>query len=203
MYDIPWPQKGSRLFNQNGGMNNACLHFTHDKWSLYANGFKDAVTLLSKHVCEHQTNQDTLVYPIVHLFRHYLEVRMKEIIRIGLDLKDHSKNQYPKTHDLNLLFGEVSKVIDLIWPDDDRTPVNSVKECIKEFSKIDPDAMAFRYPEDRKNNINLESLTYINLENLDQVMAEISSFLESVSAGLAHIQDYHNDLRHEYYRMME
>ena len=61
--------------------HNACLNFAsmNNKWNLYAEGYKQAGDLLVKHVMDTQSEQDILVYPIFFLYRHYIELRSKDI----------------------------------------------------------------------------------------------------------------------------
>lgn len=49
--------------------NNACLNFLHDGWALYTIGYKDAADMLVSQVETHGRHHDTLVYPIIFLYR--------------------------------------------------------------------------------------------------------------------------------------
>jgi hypothetical protein len=74
----PWPKKGNQLFKSDADwINNACLNFKEDQLNLYAIGYKRAAELLLEHVKNSGRDQDTLVYPIIFLYRHYLELRLK------------------------------------------------------------------------------------------------------------------------------
>ena len=62
--------------------NNACLNFMEGKntWYGYFRGYQRAAELLVQYVdCEKQY-QDTLVFPIIFLYRHYLELILKDTI---------------------------------------------------------------------------------------------------------------------------
>jgi hypothetical protein len=64
--------------------------------------------------------------------------------------------------------------------------IEALEACLLEFSKIDGNSEAFRYPEDKdekptlKNKPHLQSLEYIDIHHLAEKMASIEQFfLES------------------------
>src|SRR4030042_2814002 len=87
----PLPSAEDKLFTTaEDWWNNACLNFIHNGWSIYAIGYKDAADILVSHIEEKRRYQDTLVYPIVFLYRQYLELALKDIIRKGQRLQEIS-----------------------------------------------------------------------------------------------------------------
>ena len=63
---------------------NACLNFTHDQLELYVSGYKHAAEILNRHVLENRViGFDTLVYPIIFLYRQYIELQLKSLIKYG------------------------------------------------------------------------------------------------------------------------
>ena len=77
--------------------NNACVNWFHDPLELYATAYKEAAEKLVKDVITSRRQRDTLVYPIVFLYRHYIELRLKEIIRAGRKFLDEP-GDFPKHH---------------------------------------------------------------------------------------------------------
>ena len=45
---------------------------------------------LAEHVCDAGRGQDFLVYPIVYLYRHHIELTLKSIISVACFLVDHT-----------------------------------------------------------------------------------------------------------------
>lgn len=175
-----WPKKGEHLFRSDlRDHNNACLNFIKDQFDLYAVGYKRAADLLVEHAIITHSNQDTLVYPIVFLYRHYLELRMKDIIKDGNLLLD-SPESYPKGHNISKLWEKCKVIIKkLNGSNGIMDEIKAVDENITEFSKIDPKSMAFRYPTDREDKPSLPGIKYINLGNLISVMMNIANFLDA------------------------
>jgi hypothetical protein len=57
-----------------------------------------------------------------------------------------------------------------------------IGRLLDEFSKIDPDSMAFRYPQDKKGNPSLApTLRHINIRNIAEVVGKISVILTGAS----------------------
>ena len=77
---MPWPVKGDKLFLKGGDwQHSACLGWAPNKWDAYAVGYKDAADIVVEKATTTGRGLDTLVYPIAFLYRHYLELRLKEL----------------------------------------------------------------------------------------------------------------------------
>ena len=93
--DFPWPRRGDKLFTSEGSdwWNKACLTHFSDGWWIYATGYKLGADLLVQYVTETHKNQDRLIYPIVFLYRQYLELRLKELIKNGSTIIEESSDR--------------------------------------------------------------------------------------------------------------
>ncbi len=181
---IPWPKKGDQLFKSDiDWWHNACLNFVYDQWDLYAQGYKLAGDLLVRHVKDTQADQDTLVFPIVFLYRQYLELALKDLITKGSQLLD-SPEDPPTHHKIDQLWSQCRRILEAIWPDGPSEDLDAVGECIYQFSEKDPSSMAFRYPTAKDGTPSVPGLKHINLRNLSEVMERISSLLEGSSIGI-------------------
>ena len=65
-------------------------------------GYKRAGDLVAEHA-RTQLGQHTLVYPAVFLYRHYIELRLKEIVQGGNWLVGKPP-EFPKHHNINDLW---------------------------------------------------------------------------------------------------
>ncbi len=73
-----------------------------DSWCVYADGFKRAAELLIANVrSTHEIN--TVVFPILFLCRHYIELTLKEVIGYGRYLSETAGTP-PGGHDLHNLW---------------------------------------------------------------------------------------------------
>ena len=180
--DPPWPQKGDELFVAGEDWwHNACLNYLDDDWDLYANGYRQAADTLVGYVKETHRHRDTLVFPIVFLYRQYLELRLKQLIRDGHQLFDQPPS-FPRSHEVDKLWTECRRVLCELEPQVPSDDLEAVDEAISQFSVVDPTSQVFRYPTDKKGKRSLPpDLTYINLRNLAEVMEKVSGLLEAAA----------------------
>lgn len=177
--------------------NNACLNYMQDGWTFYASGYKEAADLLVERSERNRGSLDTLVYPILFLYRQYLELEIKNLIRLGRQLEDIDES-FPKHHRLNDLWDTCSKILRRIAPGDSLEEQNQIGRLIREFCKVDPLSMAFRYPEDRDGKPSLPSLSHINVLNTKVVIGKISVILEGADAMIGEYLSYKSEMYSEY-----
>ena len=196
--NIPWPKKGDRPFMVGGDdwYNHACLNDlgVGSSWYLYPKGYKHAADLLVEHIMSINLNQDTLVYPIVFLYRQYIELILKRLIRDGNELLNISE-KLPQGHKINDLWKKCRVILEKVWSNESREELDAAEACIKQFSVKDPTSTAFRYPTDLEGYPSLPKMQ-INLRNLLEVMRRISSFLESCDIGIC--EELNNKQEAEY-----
>lgn len=77
----PPPRKGDKLFRGDlrDWKNNACLRNGNEY--AYREGYRRGAQILVRAVEETQSDQDFLVYPIVFLYRHHIELALKRVIK--------------------------------------------------------------------------------------------------------------------------
>src|SRR5712691_2566119 len=112
---LPYPQKGDNLFVAGEDWyHNACLSFMSDSFGLYIMGYKEAGDRLVLSAMEDRSHLDFLVYPIVFLYRQYLELSLKYLVREGnrlLDFESGSKTGFPGSHRFETLWPECKAVL--------------------------------------------------------------------------------------------
>jgi len=184
--DLPWPQKGDVLFaNAEDWYHNACLNWRYDNWELYASGYKTAGDVLVQHVIDTRSERDILVFPIVFNYRQYIELRCKEIIRLGRMLSD-MPGAFPQHHDLQKLWSVCRKIISDCEPGASKSDFEAIDELIAQFCAVDAKSENFRYPVDRAGNPAIsDALPVINLRQLRDVMNRLASFLDGVSMAFS------------------
>jgi|SRR6266853_4975756 len=183
--ELPWPQTGDKLFiSDTDWWHNACLSFARDKWDLYATGYKDAADIIVNRIIETRQGMDFLVYPVAFLYRHYLELRLKELIIHGQQLLNLT-DEFKHVHRIDQLWQSCRRILEEVWPDGSATDLDAVGVCIAEFCAFDQQSMSFRYPETKDGNPTLPDLRHVNLRNLRDVVNRISGLLEGSSSGIS------------------
>lgn len=198
--EIRYPQLGDKFFIDTGTQNEtANIKAAFQEFGGYAYGYQTgALTLLDSAISEPDL-QDFYIYPVVFLIRHYLELRLKELIH-GLNFLKDQSNSFPDHHNLQNLwkdfktayYGQGQTLGDDI--------IKSTDALIKEFDDIDPNSMTFRYPVDKKGN-KIQRLEMINLLNLKETFVRVCFFYDGVAMQIADyvetteamIQDMYSD----------
>ena len=171
--------------------NNACLNYMPDHGTAYTEGYRRAADILINHIDESGRDQDFLVYPVLFLYRHHLELLIKQIIGLALALaEDPDKHQYKKDdHNLNNLWPLAQKLI--LEVDDSYRPSDFkiVKEVVKALHQADERATDFRYARRNDGIRSLEGIHYVNTRRFGEIMGEASDLLDGVDNGLRYLLD--------------
>ena len=191
MTNIPksWPKKREQIFRSNiDWWHNACLSYYPDQLDMHALGYKHAGDFLAQHVIKTRRHQDVLVYPLVFLYRQYLELQLKELIKAGSLLIDKSQG-FHKHHKIDVLWRHCRKILKEAYAEDCSEDFDAVEDCIKQFSEHDPTSTAFRYPIDEKGKKSLPGLIHINLKNFSEIMDNLASLLDAARTGISYYLD--------------
>ena len=183
--------------SQEDWWNNACLNWCHDGWGLYASGYKDAADRLVKGVEANGTGQDTLVYPVLFLYRQYLELQFKDLIRQARRLLD-KPSTFPKGHHIGKLWQVCHGLLSEVAPNESVAELNEITRLIEEFSSVDPSSEAFRYPQDLAGNPTLPGIRYINLRNVREVVEKVSFILGGAEAQIGEYLSIKRDMESEF-----
>lgn len=184
---------------------NACLNWAHDSLGLYIEGYREAADNLVHDVVESSNNQDLLVYPISFLYRQYIELQLKHIIRESrIFLEDG--NSFPEHHKIRDLWFTANGLMTKIIKEHDATikeyirnsDIEIIQKIITEFVKVDPDSFAFRYPKDKKGNNNLDGIQHINLRKLHDQMEILKEKLDKYYLVVSLLRDYKDEMSSEY-----
>lgn len=174
---------------------NACINWYHDPTELYIIGYKEAGDLLVESVASRRGMADSLIFPIVFLYRHYIELRLKSLLHDGCRLLDREYKQKSE-HQLLKLWPKVRDILVELWPDGDQSQLEAIDRLIMQFEQVDPRSTTFRYPKDLegKNSLKIE-MERVNLRNLKEVVGAMSTVLEGSAAAISEYQGYKNDMQ--------
>src|SRR5262245_27116320 len=124
--EIPWLRAGDKPFDAGPDwFNNACVGWGRCHEDLYVRGYERAAEVLIDRVSGSGGDADVLIYPIVFLYRHHLELRLKQIIRLGHALF-HEKTQLPHSHGLVVLWRKCRPMLERFWPNAPRGDLDAV-----------------------------------------------------------------------------
>lgn len=187
------PRPGDKLFldSQNAkhldplGYSSPGERSPIGRWELYADGFRNAADRIVDS-CEGHPWEDDLIYPVLALYRHHIELQLKIVIK-SASKGEEIKDWLYRTHDMERLWAKLNEVYPEChkWADPDWTTACSA--LLDEFSKHDPRSIAARYPIDKEKQ-TLETLERVDLQVLKTGIHKISHYLETI------IESIHQDL---------
>jgi hypothetical protein len=202
--DLSYPQKGDSLCKEIAhSRHNVCvdpyffLSPLGDNWAQYIVGYKKAADILVDKIIDNRSIQDSLAFPTIFLYRHFIELSLKLIIRYGYQLFD-IQNDYRQIHDIVELWRDCRVIIENRWPNGEYETLDATASIIKQFSKIDPTSFETRYPEKRDGNFTMEGTSYINLKNMKKLMGKIDNFLGSICDAISIELAEKKDIESEY-----
>lgn len=179
---------GQQLFIQGDDWhNNAMLGWTHFPWDIYAAGYKDAADALVRALAERKASLDSVVYPLVFLYRQGLELQLKLILPLARRLAgkeavaDHQ-------HGLMPLWNELRRHLQQLDPREDDKELPALEDFIGQLDTVDPGSFAFRYPTTKKGEVSLPELRHVNVRHLSEVMDSVFMLLGGIYSWLGEME---------------
>jgi len=153
-------------------------------------GYRDASFELLESVIRTETQSnlktDSYILPIYFLYRHYLELILKDIIR-QMKLKQaiiqSNESGFKETHSIKKLWGEMILLYREIEYSQDR--FESEERIILKIEQMDSKSTAFRYPFESSRDGEISQLlpyALVSHQELKSEMTLLSDFLEGIHA---------------------
>jgi hypothetical protein len=183
--------------------------FFHLQWAImsapiyphHPAAFKLAADMIldSHQAAQGPENNDSLLFPVLYLYRHCLELKLKELLFLGIRFRffddqttekmlDEKKGLVGK-HDLLRLWEMARVFLEHRYPKDDQIPI--AESRIKEMHEIDPTGQMLRYDRERGTWARLPYdrifPPVIGIAHLRQMMDELYCFLDTC---YGHTLDY-------------
>ncbi|HUK83425.1 MAG TPA: hypothetical protein VLZ12_12425 [Verrucomicrobiae bacterium] len=182
--DLTWPDGKTKVFVPGEKLDAAWLPDSVKDWHLYAEAYREAAETVFQEWCTSKVHRDHLVFPLVFLYRHYVELRLKETLQAASRLLELPQD-WKCDHRLDNLWKRLRPLIDRIWPDAPKADGDHVEAMIREFSERDAVAMEFRYPVTKEGKRTLTDLERLDVHNFHSAMKQLAAFLDGVSEGIA------------------
>lgn len=166
--EFRWPRPGDDPFANSGGINASIADDDFSRFVLMMEGYKRAAESLVDRCLADWREASCLVFPIMFLYRHCLELQLKYIINTyGVHV---GCPPAWKTHDLTRLWGQFKRVLDEFGADDPEHTDSVVESIVAQFAKVDRDSSSHRYPCDIKGNPLPVIQDRVDLQTLKDVM---------------------------------
>ena len=183
---------------------NACI-YKSENLDAYADGYLDAAKLLSRIVIHSGRGMDTLIYPMIFLYRHYLELKLKKLIRIGADITGEEISadleETLSGHNLMKLWNHFKpSFLEVCGHESDFNEVRKgVESYINQIHSIDPESITFRYDrsKDQKKH-NLQEFKHINVLHFYEAIEKLTTLIEGIESEFLKVQDYCDEMKANY-----
>ena len=175
--EIRWPRPGDDPFAPSYGWASVTIPENEIPrfWMILA-GYEEAAKHLVDIALEDRRERESLIFPILFLYRHYLELQLKYFI----STYGHHAGVEPdwNNHDLSTLWHRFKEIYDEFGgkegdPDD---AYSTVKKIVAQFAKMDPRSFSYRYPCDKKGRKVPIAYNNLDMETLKDVMNGVSGF---------------------------
>jgi len=155
----------------------------HD-WYHYVTGYKYAADVLVAHLETAGRLAYKLGPPIVFLYRHHLELALKQFARQCGDLLGRDVGPLID-HRLNHLWRFCLSLLAEISPGGiEGAEMQETTRLLEEFDSVDLASQAFRYPEEKDGSPSPLGLKEIDLGRVCKVADKISLLLDCIAADL-------------------
>jgi len=193
--EIRYPEETTILFKETGDIKDlACAPDLMQQFGSYADGYQTgALKLIDRALSSSSSHErDELLYPIVFLLRHYIELRLKELIQ-ALNYCLKRENNFPTGHNLDFLWRAFKYKYEELGEDVSSNHFHNMTRLMNELHEFDPLSMAFRYPVD-KDGLKTQKVVSLNLVNLKDTFIRMSFMFDGISMQLAHYVDITNEM---------
>lgn len=193
--EIKWPEKGDNLFkaDRTNWEDNAYVGWSGIDTDAYCKGFKELAEIGAARFLEDYHGRDCYIFPIIYLYRHYTELRLKSILFNGRQLLNNNA-AVPTVHKLMSLWPDCRKLLEEIWPNEEKDPLDAAEALIVELDNRDQQSTNYRYPTDKTGNPSVVEGERIDVRNLVEIMNRLSSFLDSCDNGIAIYLSYKREM---------
>ncbi|MBC8485548.1 MAG: hypothetical protein H8D45_05865 [Bacteroidetes bacterium] len=182
--------------------NNAVVGSVFTNEWIYAHCYKEAANALVNIALE-KHRMDVMFYPICYLYRHCIEITLKELIRdlnklieikksigdIAFNDEKYKVNikKLTNNHNLESLFNNLEQRLRLF--SDESIPQN-IRNTVLQLNNFDSNSQRFRYSKFKKKEVKLiksfPDIEHINLNKIKDELGEAINFLQGGVGGWLH-----------------
>jgi hypothetical protein len=159
--------------------------------SAYRAGYKKAADVLVLKLLSSDTDYIAdlhmrfgMIYPIMFLYRHYVEIEFKDLIILAGMTSVVEANKICG-HDLHALWSKVLVCAEEVQGEDMRQELEGTfGEAIEFFQRVDPYGDGFRYPKNVKGAAQWDSSFYVDIEKINSAIECLEQFCHELRQEL-------------------
>jgi len=164
-------------------------------------GFQKAAEALAQVMLDaHHSDRDTLVYPWLMCWRHFVELQLKYQLEAceSYLVRHHPPPEKRNHHRILDLWRELRPLLEELRPGDSVDEIKVVDRLIKELSKIDPDSMHSRYPKTTKGDPTMKGIAPLDVVGVHEAITGMAGFFQGIEAALDADEETRREIREAY-----
>jgi len=194
---------------------NAVVGWEYKRSDLYALGYADAAQTVAEKAMQ-GTHQDLLIYPICFLYRHALEIAIKDLlrqtehlVRLRADFEPglaaerrpaaDVETEPGETHSLERLFTRMVARLSMVAPDA-QVP-EDVRSAVLELHQMDPRGETFRYP--YKRGVEQPTISQRSWLDIQRIVDGLGGAFRFLFYGVGGWLDAEIDSMNDYIGMLD
>jgi hypothetical protein len=194
------PRKEDSLFRADKELweANAQLHGPGDSGYAYARGYRIGAQALAQQVLQEEWFLDFLVFPIAYLYRHHVELMLKQLtltaaFLVNQPLSAAEKKEVTSRHHLQKLWEIFRPRLKAAYelPAQDLEGIDSY---IRQLDQVDPDGQSFRYAISTKGDPSLAGLRHVNIIAFAEAMERLCNYLEGLDSHFDVLCDHKQEM---------
>lgn len=178
---------------------NACLNLSRESDYGFRHGYRRAGFSLAEWVNNNGVEQDSLVFPIVHSYRHHVELMLKHLIRSGCSLLGREATSQEtgtlRCHSLDRLWTAFMPILAAVSEASAMSPppgdqLAGVESYIRQITAVDPGSDSFRYAYSRDGTPSIvQEITHLNLLVFANHMERLCDYLDGIDGCFTWYKD--------------
>jgi len=151
---------------------------------IYIQSFKRAADIVVNAVPTGETTgDDDLLFSVGYLYRHALELQLKYIIRLGVEMKLLETS--PECLDAHALYPLWNKARDVLSDESEVKKLGPLENVIQQLHDVDPSGQEFRFERTTMNKPSLNLLPdLVSLTAMQRVVTKVYDQLETCTESL-------------------
>ena len=194
----PPPHAGGTLFDEGKDYRDAVLQDSDIGWVLYTRGYLLAAEAMCDRLLSDRQYTDFGVYPILFLYRHYLEISLKSLADDSLELL-RADPQSLHGHKLDEVWATAKRRLDEALGDSEDTAIHRevLENAVSQFDDLDHTGQGARYPWGLEGQRMLNAPERLSVQNLRREMSNVARAVEQLGYILSARIDIQNEFRNE------
>ncbi|MFJ8473860.1 hypothetical protein [Kitasatospora sp. NPDC094011] len=189
-----WPHGEADLLHEGPDWwSLALLDWPRDRWLGYVSGYAKAAEAIADQIVSTRSDQDTLIYPFVMCWRHYVEIQLKSLIQLASVYLDEP-HVLMRSHSIEVLWRRARPLLERSFPGDDNADLDNAERALLQLHGMDPSSEHFRYPVRNSGDPTLDGIARLHVRNFHNVMMGVANMLDGADTGIREMTDNKHEM---------